>query len=100
MSAVELTIRVRYPLPDYDPEYAAMGLETIEDVVREEILSLQHDPAELVELLDSGTTEVTYEFEIDDPDHAFTSGDATLAPSRGLDYSGLAPREFHLGDDA
>lgn len=73
--AVELTITVRYPLPELDEDYSEFGIHSPADLVREWVEHCRADPAELLDLIEGDLSEVTLSFEIDDPDTAFEGGD-------------------------
>lgn len=115
--AVELTLRVRYPLPDLVEDYSEFGIHSVEDLVREQIETFRLDPADLVDLIDSDRSDVEITFEIDAPDDPFGGGeweDPDHGPLRGTitmagnHYGGTpqgvlasyAPAEYHgLGDE-
>lgn len=79
--AVELTIRVRYPLPEYLPEYVEFGLHSTEEMVAEHVELLEHDPAELAELLSHETSVLSIEWEVDDAEDPWAGGSLDLTPA-------------------
>lgn len=83
--AVDLTLRVRYPLPDVSAEEAhAAGFGSVAEVVADHIEALILDTSELAELLENA--DVTYDFEIDAHDLEFEGGGGEWAPR---DFHGL-----------
>lgn len=62
---VELTIRVQYPQSPLDPEYAALGIHTHEQLLEHEIEEMRLDPTFLVELIESDESEVTFDAAVD-----------------------------------
>ena len=93
--AVELTIRVRYPLSKLTPMHREFGIDTLEELVAQEVESMASDPAELVELLESGRSSVEVEYELDAAGHEFEGGELERDPFGRP----LAPRDFHgLGE--
>lgn len=74
--AVELTVKVRYPMPRVTPaELDDLGAASVGDLIRGEVAEMQADPGFLADLLESDRSEVTYSFELDDPDDPFGGGD-------------------------
>lgn len=84
--AVELTVRVRYPMPTLDADLADLGIHTVEDLVRNEVEAMRLDPSFLTELIDSDRSEVEFSFELDARGHEFEGGTV-----RGLSYGFLDP---------
>lgn len=64
--AVELVVRVRFPLPVYHPADAELGFASAEDLVIEHLEEMRRDPSFLADLLASDRSEVTYEYELDE----------------------------------
>lgn len=63
---VELTIRIQYPLPELLPEYAELGIHSTEQLLAHEIEEMKLDPSFLFELIDSRSSEVTFEADVTD----------------------------------
>lgn len=96
---VELTIKVRYPAPEYDPSYAEFGIDSVAAAARDEIQSFSGNPDELADLLASDRAEVEWSFEIDDENHVWTGEEVRPERDPFGRVTVPAPREFHgLGD--
>jgi hypothetical protein len=80
--AVELTVRIRYPLPELDPEWAEFGITTLTQVVEEELASFAADPRELADVIESARSSVAYSYEIDAPGYEFVGGELDAAGGR------------------
>lgn len=80
--AVELTLRVRYPCPELEDFHHEFGIDSLPELVSQQLDATVRDSGELAEFLDEH--DVEWSFEIDDDD-AFAGGSA---------------REFHgLGEE-
>lgn len=73
--SVELTVKVRYPLPEIEPGYAEFGIHSAADLVADQIQAMELDPSFLADLVASDRSEVSYEFDVDGDDDPFGGDD-------------------------
>lgn len=74
--AVEVTVKVRYPLPRVTAtELDDLGATSVRDLVRGEVAEMEADPSFLADLIESDRSEVSFSFELDCADDPFGGGD-------------------------
>lgn len=61
---VELTVRVRFPLPEFEPGYAEFGIHSVEDLLADHLDAMRRDPSFLADLIASDRSETEYEFDL------------------------------------